>query len=109
MNSIGEPSDTIERLRDRAARTNGDPFVELEQLRDRGDLPTAATELIRAGTEAERVTAVLALREAKDRGAEVAQAVIVALADPSARVRIVAARALGAIGWTAARAALEAS
>lgn len=109
MNSVGGPSDTLARLRDRAARSQGDPFVELEALRDRADLPTAAAELIRAGTEAERVTAVLALREAKDRGAEVAQAVIVTLADPSARVRIVAARALGAIGWAAARAALEAT
>jgi len=106
MSSIA-PSDTLELLRQRAVRTTGPVLVELEHLRDRADLPAAATELLRTGTEMERIIAVLALREAKHRRHEVAQPAILALADPSARVRIAAARALGVIGWPGARAALE--
>jgi HEAT repeat protein len=81
----------------------------LEPLRDRADLPAAAAELIRTGTERERIFALLGLREAAHRGQEVAEPAMLALTDPVPKVRIVAARALGVIGWTGARPALEAA
>jgi len=107
--SAQQPSDTLELLRARAAQTVGPMHVELEQLRDRADLPAAAAELIRTGTELERIVALLGLREAAGRGQEVAEPAALALADASPKVRKVAARALGAIGWAGAGPALEAA
>jgi HEAT repeat protein len=90
-------------------RTVGPLHAELEQLRDRADLPTAAAELIRSGTEHERIIALLGLREAGSRGSEVAEPAAAALADTSPKVRKLAARTLGAIGWVGAGPALEAT
>lgn len=109
MTSTRESSDTIAQLRALAARTTGDLLFELAQLEDRVDLPSAASELLHAGSEKERTIALLALREAADRGAEVARPAMAALCDPAPGIRIVAARALGVIGWRGARDALEAA
>src|SRR4051794_11701880 len=97
--SIHQPSETVELLRACAAQTSGPLHVAFEQLRDRPDLPAAAAELIRAGTEQERVVALLGLQQAASRGREAAEAAAIGLADVAPRVRIVAARTLGTIRW----------
>ncbi|HEX4419011.1 MAG TPA: HEAT repeat domain-containing protein [Kofleriaceae bacterium] len=103
------PLETLEALRARAAKMTGPMYVELELLRDRPDLPTAAAELLGTGNERERIVALLALREAASRGSEVADPATLALRDASPGVRKVAARTLGAIGWAGAAVALEAA
>lgn len=97
----------MDALRAEAMQNAGSLHARLAPLRDRADLPAAAAELIRSGTERERIIALLALREAAHRGQAVAEPALLALADSLAKVRAVAVRTLGMIGWSGARAALE--
>ena len=98
---------TVDALRAEAVQNAGSLHARLAPLRDRADLPAAAAELIRSGTERERIIALLALREAAHRGQAVAEPALLALADSLPKVRVVAVRTLGIIGWSGARAALE--